>query len=407
MNNDSNNISSEFKVPIFFDLHYEKVSESAIYLKGTYSNKEFLLIEYNISNNYEKEEQYLKSIVCVNKNKYFLKFYGLLFNKEMCQYFLVYEYPYFILDNFFYNKTISLHDKQNIFFELNSFLDNIDFKSELKLENLILTSQFVFLNKKKELKILCLGNLHYITSKTYDPELNDIISNLNIKKLKLDDFLYYKYSIFLKFYFENYQKFYPKKPKLKTQFFEKNNYNKKHYDYINISAIIYNFFKRDNEKVINLLDDENNNFPSEINKIFSNIYEIIEEIYPRNNIGLEKYVPLKKRMNNFMLLNFPKNIDSSLPQIYQKKEKYSKKIKCIYSSKKLSKELINYYIENANNIFKISSMKPSEDVLLNYLATKNYNYKEALNLLENNKEDFRNFLQLNSPKEIYININGF
>ena len=108
-----------------------------------------------------------------------------------------------------------------------------------------------------------------------------------------------------------------------------------------------------------------------------------------------------------MLLNFPKNIDSSLPQIYQKKEKYSKKIKCIYSSKKLSKELINYYIENANNIFKISSMKPSEDVLLNYLATKNYNYKEALNLLENNKEDFRNFLELNSPKEIYININGF
>ena len=400
MNVDTNNISSEFKIPIFFDLNYEKVSENAIYLKGTYSNKEFLLIEYNITDNYEKEELYLKSIVGLNKNKYFLKFYGLLFNKEMCQYFLVYEYPYFILDNFFYNKTISLYEKQNIFFELNNFLDKIDFKSEYKLENLILTSQFVFLNKNKELKILSLGNLHYINSKTYDPELNDIISKIVIKSIKFDDFLYYKYSIFLKFYYENYQKFYPIKSRIKTLIFENKNY-------IHISAELFYYFKRDNEKVIHLFEDENNNFPSEINRTFSNIYEIIEEIYPKKNIGLDKYIPLRKRMNNFMLINFPKNIDSSLPQIYQKKEKYSKKVKCIYSSKKLSKELINYYIENAINIFKGGLIKPTEDILLNYLASKNYNYNLALNLLKNNKEDFSKFLELNSPKEIYININGF
>ena len=244
--------SNVFKIPIFYDFTYEKVSDSAVYLKGTYAYQKFLLIEYNISNNYEKEELYIKSIYSLNKNKYFLQFYGLFFNREMCQYFLVFEYPYYILDNFLQNKTISLIEKQKLFFEINKFLCEIDFNSEYRLENIILTSNFVFLNKQKQLKILCLGNLQYINSKTYDPDLNEIIMKHGNPKIKIDDFYYYKYSIFSHFYYENYGKFNIKKIDFLKSQISDNKINKK----IRISACLFQYFKRDEEKIINLFEEE-------------------------------------------------------------------------------------------------------------------------------------------------------
>ena len=71
---------------------------------------------------------------------------------------------------------------------------------------------------------------------------------------------------------------------------------------------------------------------------------------------------------------------------------------------KLSKEIIDYYIIHAKQKFNSQNI-PNEDILLNYLAWKNYNCIEALFLSENNQNDFLKFMSQFSPQEFIININ--
>lgn len=155
----------------FVTSQLEIVKYQDYYCIGKLKGELYLLVEISLTafankNEFQKEidvyQLYIKMLKMNNMlTMNSLYFYGLYLDKTLMKYYLVFEYPDYSISSFLMNP----HNKDDNTFEgirnklVKQFLNFTSLLEDEYYKYLLLSKEFIFLSRKKELKLLYLGPL--------------------------------------------------------------------------------------------------------------------------------------------------------------------------------------------------------------------------------------------------------
>ena len=191
----------------FITSQIEIVNYQDYYCIGKVKGELYLLVEISLTafaNKKESQkeidiyERYIKMLKMNNMlSMNSLYFYGLYLDKTLMKYYLVFEYPDYSISSFLMNPN---NKDDNTFEEIRTrivkqFLNFANLLEDQNYQYLLLSKEFIFLSRNKDLKLLYLGPLKGNQFTTESSNYYSFLPQLKEKSGKIRNYLNHKYAL--------------------------------------------------------------------------------------------------------------------------------------------------------------------------------------------------------------------